>query len=80
MVLTVMTLNILVKRCADAHDVADKPMTPPLLSIRDLRTYFYMKAGVRSRRGGVSFDIGAGETVASSENPAVENSVTALSI
>jgi peptide/nickel transport system ATP-binding protein len=55
-------------------------MTAPLLSIRDLRTYFYTEAGVARSVDGVSFDIGAGETVGIVGESGCGKSVTALSI
>ena len=38
-------------------------MTAPLLSVRDLRTYFHTFSGVVKAVNGVSFDIGAGQVM-----------------
>ena len=55
-------------------------MAEPLLRIRDLRTYFYTDGGVAKSVDGVSFDIGAGETVGLVGESGCGKSVTALSL
>ena len=55
-------------------------MAEPLLSVRDLRTYFYTENGVARSVDGVSFEIGAGETVGLVGESGCGKSVTALSL
>ena len=52
----------------------------PLISVRDLRTYFYTHEGVVQAVNGVSFDASAGETVALVGESGCGKSVTSLSI
>src|SRR5262249_17025227 len=59
---------------------AQSTNTEPLLSVRDLKTYFYTEAGVARSVDGVSFDIGAGETVGLVGESGCGKSVTALSL
>ncbi len=55
-------------------------MADPLLSVRDLRTFFYTENGVARSVDGVSFDIGAGDTVGLVGESGCGKSVTALSL
>jgi peptide/nickel transport system ATP-binding protein len=55
-------------------------MAEPLLSIQDLRTYFYTEAGVARAVDGVSIAIGSGETVGLVGESGCGKSVTAMSI
>jgi peptide/nickel transport system ATP-binding protein len=55
-------------------------MPEPLLSVRDLRTYFYTENGVARSVDGVSFELGAGETVGLVGESGCGKSVTALSL
>lgn len=55
-------------------------MTQPLLSVQDLKTYFYTEEGTIKAVDGVSFTVGKGETVCVVGESGCGKSVTALSI
>src|SRR3954469_12766870 len=55
-------------------------MADPLLTVRDLRTYFYTESGVAQSVDGVSFSVAAGETVGLVGESGCGKSVTALSL
>jgi ABC-type dipeptide/oligopeptide/nickel transport system ATPase component len=55
-------------------------MNQPLLSVQNLSTFFHTEAGVARSVDGVSFAIGAGETLGIVGESGCGKSVTALSI
>lgn len=58
----------------------DNCMEKPLVSIRDLHTYFYTEAGLVKAVNGVSFDIPKGKTVCVVGESGCGKSVTSMSI
>ena len=55
-------------------------MTAPILSIRDLRTYFHTESGTARSVDGVSLDVHPGETLGVVGESGCGKSVTALSV
>jgi peptide/nickel transport system ATP-binding protein len=64
----------------DASPASARATAPPLLEVRDLRSYFRTGAGIAKAVDGVSFAISAGETLALVGESGCGKSVTALSI
>lgn len=54
--------------------------TPPLLSVRDLKTYFFTRKGVAKVLDGLTFDVGKGEIVGLVGESGSGKSVTGFSI
>ncbi len=55
-------------------------MSAPLLSVRDLRTWFYTDQGIAKAVDGISFDVHAGETLGIVGESGCGKTVTSLSI
>ena len=55
-------------------------MTPPLLAVRDLRTWFYTDQGVARAVDGVSFEVRTGETLGIVGESGCGKTVTSLSV
>jgi len=58
----------------------DAPSTPPLLEVRDLRTYFHTEYGTARAVDGVSFSVDRGRTLAVVGESGCGKTVSALSI
>ena len=61
-------------------EMTQRNKTTPVLSIRDLRTYFHIHEGVARAVDGLSCDVGRGETLGVVGESGCGKSVTALSI
>ncbi|MCC6167465.1 MAG: ABC transporter ATP-binding protein [Caldilineaceae bacterium] len=59
---------------------ATAPTTPPILSVQDLRTYYYQDEGIVRAVDGASFDVYAGKTLGIVGESGCGKSVTARSI
>ncbi len=65
---------------APRNDGSAEQANAPLLSVRDLRTWFYTDQGIAKAVDGVSFDIYAGETLGIVGESGCGKTVTSLSI